>query len=120
MKRVIIGLLFFTVASATYGNVDTGFEAPDYVGSATGTLLAGQQGWYVPVAGSAEYNVFTYAGNTHGIVQNPLGDEQFVAGRHEGDLAFGRAQLDHDWSAEDLWYTEYDVAVAWTGDFNLA
>ena len=46
----------------------TNFEAPSYTGSAAGTLLTGQQSWYVPVAGSPDYNVFSYAGNAVSLI----------------------------------------------------
>ena len=43
------------------------FETPTYVGSATGTLLSGQDGWYNPIKGSTDWDVYTYADNAMGI-----------------------------------------------------
>jgi hypothetical protein len=115
MKRLIplvACLSMFAVARADY---TTGFEPPLYTGSPAGTVLSGQDGWYNPVAGSADYNVYTYAGNTYGVVSNPYGGDQFVGGRHEGLAAFARAQRDHDWTTRDVWYVEYDVNAQYTG-----
>jgi hypothetical protein len=109
---LVTALCFGAMASADF---NTGFEAPAYNGSAGGTLLAGQQAWYNPVAGSAEYKVYTYAGNTYGVVQNPYGGDQFVGGRMEGNAAFARAQHDFAWGDEDLWRVTYDVAGLYTG-----
>jgi hypothetical protein len=100
------------MASAEF---NTGFEPPAYSGSAAGTPLPGQQAWYNPVAGSADYNVYTYAGNTYGVVPNPFGGEQFVGGRMEGNAAFARAQHDFAWVDQDLWRVTYDVCALYTG-----
>lgn len=105
-------LCLCAIASADF---NTGFESPIYNGSPGGTLLAGQQAWYNPVAGSAEYKVYTYAGNTYGIAQNPYGADQFVGGRMEGNLAFGRAQHDYAWDSADVWRVTYDIAAVYTG-----
>ena len=92
------------------------FEPPAYSGSPGGTILTGQQGWYNPVAGSADYKVYTYAGNTYGIVQHPMGGTQFAGGRMEGMSAFARAQIDFNWAAQDYWEITYDIAVLYTGE----
>lgn len=74
------------------------FEPPTYTGSAAGTALTngfgggGQDGWYNPVAGSTDGNVFTYADNAWGFVTNPTGATQFGAVRNQGATGFGRAQ----------------------------
>src|SRR5260370_15888939 len=91
------------------------FEPPDYQGSASGTRVTGQQGWYVPpVAGSTDQFVFTYDGNALGLSPNPNGDTQFLGARTQGaDLS--RAQLNYDWSATTVWTASYDLAVRFNG-----
>lgn len=84
------------------------FETPTYTGSATGTLLTGQDGWYLPAAGGADWNVFTYAGNTLGVVANPGGGgDQFASGTSLG--ANARAQKDVDWSSAPGYDVSYDI-----------
>src|SRR5262245_33283646 len=78
------------------------FEPPLYTGSTAGTLLTGQQGWYVPVAGSPDYNVFTYAGNAPGLPVNTTGGAQFVGGI-SGGTVFARAQQDVNFSTANIW-----------------
>lgn len=109
-------LLFPAVASAQY--MVTGFEQPDYVGSPEGTLLTygygggGQQGWYNPVAGCMDWNVFTYAGNAFGFPENPYGEDQFIGGVTDGTYA--RAQ--YDFPFEDTAYTaSFDVCAGFLG-----
>jgi hypothetical protein len=91
------------------------FEPPDYQGSASGTRVAGQQGWYVPpIAGSTDQLVFTYDGNALGLAPNPNGDTQFLGARTQGaDLA--RGQLNYDWSATSVWTVSYDLAARFNG-----
>jgi hypothetical protein len=88
------GLAAASVAYADYLSV--GFEQPGYVGSAGGTLLTGQDGYYLP-AGSADFNVYTYTGNPFGLPQNPQGGAQFVAGTALAGTTFARAQRDLTW-----------------------
>src|SRR5688572_10054425 len=90
------------------------FENPPYNGSAGGTLLTGQDGWYLPAAGGADYNVFTYAGNTLGVVANPGGGGgQFAAGRSLG--ANARAQKDFNWGSAPGFDVSYDVNNTYAG-----
>jgi hypothetical protein len=91
------------------------FEPPAFTGSAGGTLLTGQQGWYNPVAGSADYNVFTYAGNSLGLPANLTGGTQFVGGASGGGTAFARGQHDVDFSTAPIWTFSYDVAHRYNG-----
>src|SRR5689334_17783511 len=68
------------LSGAAYGqayNNGTGFENPPYSGSGAGVILTGQDGWILP-AGSADQNVYTYAGNALGLPQNPTGGLQFI------------------------------------------
>jgi hypothetical protein len=116
MKRTVVALICFTFASAAYATLVTGFEASQgYTGSAAGTLLPGQQSWYNPVAGSADWKVYTYAGNPYGVVSNPDGGEQFVGGRMEGLAAFARGQHDYNWSGETTLTVGYDFYAKYTG-----
>src|SRR6266550_3216169 len=93
----------------------TNFEPPAYAGSAAGTLLTGQNGWYVPVAGSPDYNVYTYAGNTLTLPVNPVtGGTQFVGGVSAGTV-FARSQHDLDFSTSNVWTLSYDVAHRYNG-----
>ncbi|MBL9030356.1 MAG: hypothetical protein JNM80_01440 [Phycisphaerae bacterium] len=72
------------------------FEPATYTGSAAGTLLTGQDAWYLPaVANSGDGFVYTYAGNTYGVVANPSGGSQFVGGECSTTLqTFVRMQHD--------------------------
>jgi hypothetical protein len=92
----------------------TNFESPAYNASAAGTLLTGQQGWYVPVAGSPDFNAFTYAGNSLGLPGNATGGAQFVGGV-SGGTVFARAQNDLDFSTSSIWSFAYDVAHSFNG-----
>jgi hypothetical protein len=95
------------------------FEPAAYTGSAGGTLLTGQQGWYVPVAGSPDYNVFTYAGNTLSLPANTTGGSQF-AGGVSGGTVFARAQNDVNFSTAPVWTFSYDFAHRYNGTLPTA
>lgn len=90
-------LIVVAAAGAAEAQLFT-FEPPTYTGSAGGTPLTtgfgggGQDGWYNPVSGSTDGNVFTYADNAWGFVSNPTGGTQFGAVRNQGAAGFGRAQ----------------------------
>lgn len=98
----------------TRADLVTNFEPPAYTGSAAGTLLTGQQGWYVPVAGSPDANVFTYAGNAVTLPVNPTGGTQFVGGV-SGGTVFSRAQQDVAFAGVNVWTISYDVAHRYNG-----
>ncbi|MDM7915512.1 MAG: hypothetical protein ACE15D_14450 [Candidatus Eisenbacteria bacterium] len=53
-------------------------------GSPSGEILTGQDDYYLP-SGSVDFKVYTYDGNALGIVQNPEGGSQFIAGTGPGD-----------------------------------
>ncbi len=114
MRRTVAmsGLAFFAVSVQA---ID--FEAPKYVGSASGTVLTGQNGWYNPIGGSADWDVFTYAGNSMGIVANPAGGgDQFAGGVAEEGPGFARAQKDFAWSYHEF-VVSYDVNHRSLGQF---
>lgn len=87
------------VASAQY---TSDFEDPLYNGSAAGTIITGQDAFYIPVVDSFDGLVYTYTGNALGLPQNPRGGLQF-AGVTGGDTAlpvpFARAQRDIPYDA---------------------
>ncbi len=98
---------------------ESGYEAPRYVGSPAGTVITGQDGFYIPVPGSQDGLVYTYAGNALGLPQNPTGLEQFV-GVTGGDTAlpvpFARAQRDVTYGAgTGVWTVCFDVAATYLG-----
>jgi len=86
------------------------------VGSPSGVILTGQDGYYLPNAtGDTDFKVYTYSGNTLGIVQNPEGGAQFIAGTGPGDgLTYARAQrnVTFGFGVWDLWY---DFCGIYTG-----
>ena len=102
----------------------SGYESPTYVGSAAGTIITGQDGFYIPVALSQDGLVYTYAGNALGLPQNPTGQEQFV-GVTGGDTnlpePFARAQRDITYGdGSRVWTASFDVAVTYVGQLPSA
>jgi hypothetical protein len=99
------------MAAAQYDS--GGYESPTYVGSPEGTILTGQDGYYIPAdTDSVDWYCYTYAGNVVGIVPHPTdGGEQFVAGEGPGDGTFyARAQRDMPWGPY-VWHITYDIAA---------
>jgi hypothetical protein len=91
------------------------FETPTYTGSAAGTIVTGQDGWYLPpVAGSQDGNVFSYTGNALGFPPNPNGSGQFEGGQGN---ATGPARAQHtlDFSAGGVWQASWDCTGRWNG-----
>jgi hypothetical protein len=116
MKRTLVLSIFAALAANAFA-ID--FENPPYNGSAGGTLLTGQDGWYLP-AGSVDWNVFTYAGNTMGAVANPGGGgDQFAGGVSTGTV-FGRAQKDFGWDGSTVYEVSYDVNHQYLGQLPTA
>lgn len=105
------------LAVSTQAQYVTNFEAPTYTGSAAGDPLTngfglgGQDGWYNPVSGSTDGNVFTYAGNAWGVVTNPTGGSQFAAVRNQGATGFGRAQHSVTFNPNGTYTAAFDIAV---------
>ncbi len=95
-----------TSAQATFY---TGFEQPQFN---TG-VLTGQQGWTAsPVPGSLNFNVHSYAGNTLGLVQNPVGGNQFIGGLSGTGPA--RAQVGIAFT-NNTWTVSYDMNTGFNG-----
>ncbi len=91
------------------------FEPPLYPGSPGGSLITGVDGWYVPpLANTAPGYVYTYTGNTPGLIAHPAGGQQFEAG-FSGNGMFARAQHDLNFSSGGTWMVEFDAAVRWMG-----
>ncbi len=116
MRALGVVITALVALGLAYADFFTGFEASEgYTGSASGSPLTfgfgggGQQGWYNPVSGSFDYNVYTYAGNALGIAVNPFGGEQFAASTTGPTGQLARAQRDHDWSTRTTWTVSYDV-----------
>ena len=112
----VAGLVVAQGATAQY---ETGFEAPTFTGSADGTVISGQDGWYLPPVGGQDGKVYTYADNVLGLPANPTGGDQFEGGVSDGAL-FPRAQHDNDFSTRDEWVLGYDIAPKYTGTFPAA
>lgn len=99
-------------AAAANAQYSTGFEAPGTPASAAGTPLGAP--WYNPVVTGLGHNAYTYTGNALGLVQNPVGGNQFIGGTSEGGVLFPRAQVNIDFSA-GTWTLAYDMATQWRG-----
>jgi hypothetical protein len=112
-------LLAWNTASAQHSS---GFEQPACVGSAAGTDLNGQDGFYNPdPATSVSAKVYTYAGNVLGIPPNPSGGgDQFVGaegpGNSSGTTMYARSQKDIPFgTGTGMWTVAVDVAITFTG-----
>lgn len=110
------------VSSSAPAQIATGFESPDYVGSASGTALTmgigggGQQGWYVPnIAGSIDAGVYAYAGNGLNLVVNAEGGGQFLACVSHGGAAFPRAQHAVTFVDGEVYTATWDTLGAFQG-----
>jgi hypothetical protein len=115
VRLAVLGLCWVAASPATAQIFQTGFEDPDYQGSAQGVVVTGQQGWYVPnVMGSTDQLVFTYDSNALGLPTNAFGELQFL-GAQVTSSNLPRAQLDFDWSTGSVWTVSYDFAAAFNG-----
>jgi hypothetical protein len=113
MKAAWIKILMaLPMPAAAWAQFTTTFEPPTYAGSTSGVPLAGQDGFYVP--SGVDGLVFTYAGNTLGVVDNP-GDstDQFIACiRRTGDFS----RVEHAVPLEMGCYTvEADINLTYQG-----
>jgi hypothetical protein len=120
MKSLLVIVAGLAISSAARADLITGFEPPTYSGSPTGTLLTngvgggGQDGWFNPLAASADHNVHTYAGNSHGFVANPTGGAQFDVGVFSA-VGNARAQHLNDFSTSNTWTLAYDINTIFSG-----
>jgi len=117
VTSLAVAVLACALASAQY---QTGFEPPTFTGSAAGTILTGQDAFYIPAGTvSTDQLVFTYAGNALGIPAHPTGGgTQFVAAESPGGGTYPRGQRDITWTSTGQWLVSYDVCAAYDGDPN--
>jgi hypothetical protein len=113
MKIAFVLSCFAALAASAHAQFIAGFEAPATAASPTGTPLGAP--WYNPVvAPSIDHDAYTYAGNSLGFVDNPVGGSQFIGGVSGGGSTFPRAQVNIDFSA-GTWTLGYDMAALWSG-----
>lgn len=104
-------LLAGAVANASY---ESDFE--DLNASPSGTVLTGQDGYYIPSGTvSVDFLAYTYDGNMVGIPQNPEGGDQFIAGTGPAGGTYARAQRDMDFTGGTVWTLGYDFAATFLG-----
>lgn len=118
MQRLLTTALAASIAAAlsAQGYVSN-FESLN--ASAAGTLLTGQDQWYLPaVANSADWNVHTYAGNPFGTVAHPNGGNNFIAGRPTlvGTVVnSARTQRPNTFDSISAWRLTFDVNCQYLG-----
>ena len=83
MKRVNWSITFsiaacMLVAPAAFAQYQSDFDG--LMASADGTVLTGQDGYYLPNATSTDFEAYSYSANTLRLPQNPTGGTQFIAG----------------------------------------
>ncbi len=103
------------LAAAARGDIVTGFEQPPINAAPPGVPLWGQDGWYNPVAGSAQHLAYTYTGNQFGFLSNPQGASQFIAGLSPGGTTAARAEHLENFGGGDVWSLSVDVAAKFVG-----
>jgi hypothetical protein len=113
VTRLAVGSVGLAVAGAAHAQLISGFELPNFTGSAAGTSFVGVEDWYQPVPTGIEQSVYTYAGNGLGLAQNPVGGNQFVGGRSQGGTLFPRAQKNFDFGGG-----QHTIAYDMAGTFN--
>ena len=124
-RAIVCAIVLLAAVGTAVGQFGSDFEAPAYGASAGGTILTGQDGWYVPTAGTAstDWFAYTYAGNTLGIAPHPGGGAQFAGmngpGNSSGATTYGRAQRDVPIGGGE-WSLSGDVAVAFLGTLPTA
>ncbi|MCA8964603.1 MAG: hypothetical protein KDC48_06945 [Planctomycetes bacterium] len=98
------------LAAQTYA---TDFESLN--ASAAGVIITGQDQYYIPVAGSLDGLVVTYAGNTLGVPANPNGGNNFYAGISQLTLVYARAQRPVTLPANGVVHVEFDMLCNYMG-----
>jgi hypothetical protein len=112
MNRMVLIVAVAGLAAAAQAQYETDFEGLS--ASASGELLTGQDGYYLPVADSNDFLALTYAGNPYSFPANPDGGAQFIAGEGGAPPALARAQRDITWPTGTVRVT-YDVSGAYVG-----
>jgi hypothetical protein len=111
-------LCALAAAGTAEAQYTSNFEAVN--ASAAGTVLTGQDAYYVPPATtSVDFNAHTYAGNAYGIAANPTGGSQFIAGNGPGTGTFARAQRDITFGT-GVWTVGFDVCAVFAGTLPTA
>jgi hypothetical protein len=122
MRALVLLAVAAMASQSAIAQYLTDFET--LAGSAAGTLLTGQDGYYLPPAVvNTDFQVFTYAGNTLGIPQNPGGGNQFIAGTGPAGspLTFARAQRNMTYGiGVGRWTIGFDVLGTFTGTLPTA
>lgn len=113
VTSLFVGAVGVALATTAQAQLISGFEQPNFMGSAGGTSFVGVEGWYQPVATGIEQSVYTYSGNGLGLVQNPVGGNQFIGGRSLGGASFPRAQKNFEFGNG-----EYTIAYDMAGTYN--
>jgi len=109
VRRVLLAVCVAVAVPTASADFTATFEAPDYTGSAAGTVLTGQQGWYLPAGVNA--HVYTYASNALGLTAvNPTGGDQFGAGLRLADYV--RAQHDYSFVGGQVVLIGYDSSCS--------
>ncbi len=111
IAAVVAAALAASPALAQYTSDFEGLTAtPD------GTILTGQDGYYLPVTGSTDFEAYRYAGNSLRLPQNPTGGTRFIAGIGEAGGTFERAQRDMSFApGTGVWTAAFDIATTYTG-----
>lgn len=112
-RALQICLLTCLVSSLAAQGYSSDFES--LTASPAGSLLTGQDGYYVPVAGSIDVNVFTYAGNSLNVPVNPRGGNNFCAGVSQLTNVFSRTQRNVTLPTNSRVYIQYDVLCNYRG-----
>ncbi|MBS1712829.1 MAG: hypothetical protein JST30_00680, partial [Armatimonadetes bacterium] len=117
MKTYLSIACLFLVAGAN-AQFSTGFEAGEgYSGSTSGVDVTGQQGWYIPVTGSAPGFVYVAAGNALSVPLNPFGGDQFLANKADTTYTsqiVSRSQHDTTFTG-GKWSVTYDFCPLFNG-----
>jgi hypothetical protein len=108
-----ICLLSTVVPALLAQGYSTDFET--LTASSAGTPITGQDGYYVPVAGSLDGLVATYAGNPWGVPANPNGGNNFWAGVSQATNIFARSQRNVTVSTNSRVYVQFDVMCNYLG-----
>ncbi|MBI5864292.1 MAG: hypothetical protein HZB38_07275 [Planctomycetes bacterium] len=106
--------LLLAAAAPALAQYQQSFESPAFFGSAAGTQLAGQDGFYIPDGGLVDGACFAYDGNALGVSPNLDGQQQFIAcTRASAD--FARTQRNIDFSSSGCWFIDFDLNVSYNG-----
>jgi len=116
LAKVVVALTFTgmlvspPVAFAQYSQDFDGLN-----GSPSGVVLTGQDEYFLPTGTDVDFLCYTYAGNLLGIVQNPEGGTQFIAGTGPGDgTYYARAQRNVTFGG-GIWVLWYDFCGIFIG-----